>query len=87
MKRNNQNTFPNSLDSADFFPSKLDPCGKRKQEIIIKSMYCYWKMGWKLTRLNSPLAQVASCTRPDETNRKAKIKTWSIMPGIVTKAK
>ena len=53
----------------------------------MKSMYCYWKMDWKLTRLNSPLAQVASCTRPDEANRKAKIKTWSIVPGIVTKAK
>lgn len=69
-KRANKNNFPNSLDS-EFFPSKLYSYGKSNN----KGKLGYWKMGWKITRPNSPLAQVASCTRPDEANRKGKIKT------------
>lgn len=51
------------------------------KEIIIKSMYFYWKMGWKIIRLNLFLVQVVFCMRLDEVNRKGKIKIQSIVLG------
>jgi len=56
----------------------------------IQSMPCYWKMSpyIKEEKLstekkgkNSPLEPVASCMRPQETNKMAHIKTLTIVKG------